>query len=169
MKTTNLYEHRWLSDAYGEAALSKHTTQVGAVIVCSNGQVFRACNDESFTPSLHAEASAIDKMIAGNGNPENAVMFAPWHACEKCAKRIVDSGIKKIVGHKEMFECAALVKPEWEETTRKGRILLEENEVVSILLSGTIPAYAIRVSGSFFRPALIPHTIKDKGDGTQSL
>ena len=63
---------------------------------------------------IHAEPSAIFAVARNGKSTKDAVMYMPWVPCVPCANAIIDSGIKKLIGHKEMI----MMTPErwWEST-----------------------------------------------------
>ena len=56
-------------------------------------------NEDGFTKPyvLHAEANAITKIARSNNNSNGATMYVTASPCIKCAKLIIQSGIKRVV------------------------------------------------------------------------
>ena len=60
-------------------------------------------DDENYTKwyVLHAEANAIMKVAASTQSSEGATLYITLSPCKECSKLIFQSGIKRLVYHKE--------------------------------------------------------------------
>ena len=60
-------------------------------------------DDENYTKwyVLHAEANAIMKVSASTQSSEGATLYITMSPCKECSKLIFQSGIKRLVYHKE--------------------------------------------------------------------
>jgi dCMP deaminase len=121
-------------------ASDDRNTQVGCVIVCSDGLTIRAANtfprdvvktrDERHERPAkykwieHAERNAIYS-AARRGCPlAGARIYVPWFPCMDCARAIVQSGISELVCHKPDFD-----HPRWGNDFRDATVLLAEGGV----------------------------------------
>ena len=75
-------------------------------------------DDENYTKwyVLHAEANAIMKVSASTQSSEGATLYITLSPCKECSKLIFQSGIKKVVYHKEYKDISGL------EFLKKGGI-----------------------------------------------
>ena len=75
-------------------------------------------DDENYTKwyVLHAEANAIMKVSASTQSSEGATLYVTLSPCRECSKLIFQSGIKRVVYHKEYKDTSGL------EFLKKGGI-----------------------------------------------
>ena len=75
-------------------------------------------DDENYTKwyVLHAEANAIMKVSASTQSSEGATLYITLSPCRECSKLIFQSGIKRVVYHKEYKDNSGL------EFLKKGGI-----------------------------------------------
>jgi dCMP deaminase len=75
-------------------------------------------DDENYTKwyVLHAEANAIMKVSASTQSSEGATLYITLSPCRECSKLIFQSGIKRVVYHKEYKDTSGL------EFLKKGGI-----------------------------------------------
>lgn len=120
MKTTNAEEHRkFIRCAYANARESRDlSTQNGAVLVNSDGGIIgRACNrfalgvaeteerlnnrELKYPRVCHAEEGSLwDAVRKSNGvYLPDATLYVAWYACEHCAVAIIESGVRRVIGH----------------------------------------------------------------------
>lgn len=84
---------------------------------------------------MHAEPSAIYEAHSKGISLKNAVMYMPWVPCTPCAEAIIDSGIKKLISHKQMI----LKTPKhWHKSTLEGINLLKKNGIEHFMYDGKI-------------------------------
>lgn len=55
-------------------------------------------------------------------------MFCPWYACTDCARAIIQSGIKEVVGHKKCFD---LTPAHWKESIANAFLMFEEAGIIT--------------------------------------
>lgn len=120
MKVTTAEEHRMpLRAAYHEATRSKDpSTQNGAVLVhpvvgiigvgCNRfalgvAETAERLNDRAlkYPRVCHAEEGALwDAVRLGNAYYiKDSTLYVVWYACEHCAIAIIESGVRRVVGH----------------------------------------------------------------------
>jgi dCMP deaminase len=89
---------------YAKTNSHDETTQVGAVIVAGRRLVYGANRIAApvaagkYAITEHAEREAIYKAAACGVPLAGATMYAPWFACTDCARGIILSGIREVVG-----------------------------------------------------------------------
>lgn len=160
---------QYLKQAYAYAW--KHSadpvTKTGALLVSANLEEILAFGANHFTkgviPSkeqaedkkwkyehiIHAEPAAIYSAARTGNATESAVMFMPWVPCTPCAKSIIDSGIKSLIGHKEMI----MKTPErWWESTDYAIHLLKKAGVDFFMYSGEIGEVQSLFDGAVWKP-----------------
>lgn len=101
----------------------------------------------------HAERAAICKAALNGFATLEAVLYAPWYACNECAKDIIDCGIKRVVGHQSIMDKT----PErWRESIRQADKMLDEAGVERVYLEGDLfdsdLAYAVLFDGKLWVP-----------------
>tara|TARA_Y100000758_G_scaffold166240_1_gene117963 strand:- start:558 stop:983 length:426 start_codon:yes stop_codon:yes gene_type:complete len=70
-----------------------------------------ACEDDSNYTKwyvLHAEANAIMKVSASTQSSEGSTLYITLSPCKECSKLIFQSGIKRLVYHKEYKDSSGL-------------------------------------------------------------
>ena len=110
-----------LRKAYNYASIvsSDLNTQNGAIIV-NNGEIIsmgansiplnvkiddnRLKRPDKYNYIEHAERNAIYNAAKQGKSTYGATMYCPWFACTDCARAIIQSGIKKVVGHKHFVD-----------------------------------------------------------------
>jgi dCMP deaminase len=117
------YDVAYLKMALEWAKLSHcKRRQVGALIVKNrmiisdgyNGTPTgfeNACEDDSNYTKwyvLHAEANAIMKVSASTQSSEGSTLYITLSPCKECSKLIFQSGIKRLVYHKEYKDSSGL-------------------------------------------------------------
>ena len=141
-------------------------TQVGAILVHDELGIVstganRLCNRIKETPDKleypqktlymeHAERNAIFLAAERGASTKNLIMYCPWFACVECSKAIIQSGIKKVVGHKEIHD---ITPKRWKESIEQGHNLLREAGIELELWSGKIGnSVVVQFNGQEFRP-----------------
>ena len=130
-KKQRKYDIAYLKMALEWAKLSYcKRRQVGALIVKNKMIISDGYNgtptgfenicedDENYTKwyVLHAEANAIMKVSASTQSSEGATLYITLSPCRECSKLIFQSGIKRVVYHKEYKDTSGL------EFLKKGGI-----------------------------------------------
>jgi deoxycytidylate deaminase len=149
----------WLRTALAHAAAYSDDprTQNGAVIVAQPGGyplgephfvVAANCfpvggigriqvTDERLDPATkltymeHAERGAIYRAAAARVTTWGSTMYCPWFACVDCARAIICSGIKRVVG---LQKPRAITPERWRATIAEADELLREAGIVVDLL-----------------------------------
>lgn len=101
----------------------------------------------------HAERDCILKAALNGFATHEATLYCPWFSCAECAKAIICAGIKRVVGHRSIFEKT----PErWMATIREADKMLDEAGVKRVYLEGSLfhgdPDYAILFNGERWIP-----------------
>ena len=130
-KKQRKYDIAYLKMALEWAKLSYcKRRQVGALIVKNKMIISDGYNgtptgfenicedDENYTKwyVLHAEANAIMKVSASTQSSDGATLYITLSPCRECSKLIFQSGIKRVVYHKEYKDTSGL------EFLKKGGI-----------------------------------------------
>lgn len=166
----------YLRKAYRLAQHNSHDprTQNGAVIVDpDNGKVIgmgvncfpsgvhnyseRLERPAKYAWMEHAERNAIF-WAAKNGNSTyGAIMYCPWFSCADCARSIIQAGISRVIGHKQVFEQYG--SGPWDESINIGNQMFKEAGVITELYDGEIgndskylAQLEIMLNGSKWRP-----------------
>lgn len=150
----------WLLVAYNAATKSPDlSTQNGAIIVAQDNIVLQACNEfprnvkmkaermerplkYSFTE--HAERGAVFQAAKYGVSVQGCTMYACWAACDDCARAIIQSGIAKVVTHKDTMD---MTPEHWKDSIKIAFEMFEESGVVVEFISGKIGAPPIRFNG----------------------
>ena len=158
----------YLRHAYEEAMSKSHDkhTQVGAILVHDTMGIVssganRICNNIEIDDSKleypdkktymeHAERNAIFLAAERGASTKGLVMYCPWFSCLECSRAIIQSGIRRVVGHKQIHD----ITPErWKESIEKGHGLLREAGVEMEMWSGKIGnGIEIMFNGKPFQP-----------------
>lgn len=158
--------HRvYLRQAYIHAqARSQDTnTQVGALIVFPSSGIIAA--DVNRYPSIrepsgqpkydyieHAERTVIYRCVAKGLTTLNTHMYCPFISCPDCARAIVLSGIKRVVGHKYLWD---IIPDRWKSKCDIGVSILESAGVEVLLYEGKVlnqGEFKIRFDGRDLEP-----------------
>lgn len=158
--------------AYEQAARSPDpSTQMGAIVFQGNAVVGEGFN--TFAPGVkhspdrwqsplkyeyvcHAEVSAILDAFPFL-QLEGLTIAVTLPACTNCAKYMILSGIRNVIGHKQYEEFMAEHSPGWTDSRHLGIDMLEEAGVRIYWFSGAVhEAPTIRIGGQTFDPAIAP-------------
>jgi dCMP deaminase len=97
----------------------------------------------------HAERRAIYD-AAFNGVPlQGTTMFVPYFACAACARAIICSGIKEVIGHQEMMN---KTPAHWKKSIEIALIMLEEAGIKTELVLGQLDGPELLFNGSVWKP-----------------
>lgn len=98
----------------------------------------------------HAERNAVLKAAKLGVALEGMQMFVPWFACSDCARAIICSGVRRVVGHQRMMDATP---DHWKESIAHAVTMLKEAGVETILIQESLPeAPVIRFNGSLWQP-----------------
>jgi dCMP deaminase len=141
------------------------STQNGAVLISWTGKIVDACNtfpygvrnepDRLVRPLKysfieHAERNVIFKAAQDHRfDFKDAVMYAPWFACADCARAIIQVGIRKVVGHKQIHD---MTPAHWKESINCAYAMFAEAGVETVLVDGEIGAPELLFNGGLWRP-----------------
>jgi len=165
----------WLLEAYKIAQSSPDpSTQNGAIIVSEAWMLSKepdidlilgaACNTfpegvenkpERLERPLkyamveHAERGAVFDAAASGNCTHGSTMFVPWFACADCARSIICSGVRLVIGHKAMMN---KTPPHWKESIETAFVMLKEAGVEYELIDGTLGGPELLFNGEVWRP-----------------
>ena len=98
----------------------------------------------------HAERNAVFLMAEHGLYTKGCIMISPWACCSDCARAIIQSGIKKLVTHKQAGDRSP---PFWREEIDVAYTMLTEAgvelELLDCIFDGEIE---IRHSGEIWKP-----------------
>lgn len=150
---------------YGAKYSIDPTTQNGAVLVNEAGEIVakganhsprgvRENEDRWEKPRKyfyvgHAEKYAIFEAARKGIKTEGLTMYCPWSACAECARAIIQTGIKKVVAHKQAMDKTS---PHWKESVEAGLEMLREAEVEYEMFDGKIGKVEILLHSKPFYP-----------------
>jgi len=154
-----------LKIAYAEAKKSTNpSTQNGAILVDSKGEVILSAantfpdrvaetkkrQNEPLRHkfSVHAERSVLYQAARLGIKTKGLTMVCPWAACSDCAQAIIQTGIKRLVVHKQALDRSG----SWQEDIELAFSMLREAGVEIIIFDGKIEIGKILRSGEFWKP-----------------
>jgi len=166
---TDVMNKIYLKQAYLHALKYSNdpSTQNGAVLVhSSGGVVIGAANGlprrienkpkrwerpKKYDYVEHAERNVIYKAAQKGVSTNGLFMFCPFFSCPDCARAIIQSGIVKIVGHKQFFN---LANDRWRDPCKIGIEILREAGVICVLWDGDVSegTITVKVDGQDFVP-----------------
>jgi deoxycytidylate deaminase len=158
--------HRvYLRQAYihAQARSQDPNTQNGALIVFPTSGIIAA--DVNRYPSIreseghskydyieHAERSVIFRCVSKGLTTLNTDIYCPFASCPDCARAIVMSGIRRVVGHKTIWD---MIPDRWREKCETGVRILEGAGVEYLLYDGKVlneGEFKIRFDGREIEP-----------------
>ncbi len=164
----NSLEAYFLREAYKYAAENSldRSTKNGAVIVDENNKIISygmsgllTCIEDEperherpakYSYLSHAEAQSIQHAARDGIATNGLTMYCPWAACsEVCAPAIVDSGIKKLVVHKEIMEKSPAY---WIEKIKPTFEIFQESGIEWVMFSGKIGGVKTLYNGQVWEP-----------------
>lgn len=130
------------------------STKNGAVLVTSNGKILaygvnkfpagvvvtqQILEDKptKYKLIIHAEHSAILNAARSGNVTYGATMYCPFYACVECAKAIIQSGVKKVIGHAQLMALASDHKT-WVQTIIDAWQMLHSARVQCSLYDGVV-------------------------------
>ena len=145
-----------LQVAYSHSQMSPDpSTKLGAVVCGKDGfQIGHGCN--TFPPGVkvtperlnerevklafmeHAECNALWASFSatiGSNLVRGGTLYCPWYSCSACARAIICAGIKKVVGHKRVFD---LTPDRWRSSISFGIEMLAEAGVICEVYNGVV-------------------------------
>lgn len=151
-----------LKIAYGKAQESTNpSTQNGAVLVDDKGNVVlsavnsfpdgvaetqeRQTKPLRYKFSVHSERNVLYRAARLGIKTEGLTMVCPWAACSDCAQAIIQTGIKRLVVHKQALDRS----DKWQENIELAFKMLREAGVEIIVFDGKIGVGKILRGGEF--------------------
>lgn len=151
--------------AYSIAKTSPDTSnQNGAIVLANDGhyqQVGESCNrfpvgfqprpedlerPRKYSLIVHAEMGA----VLNAERTRDCVLVCPWFACSMCARCIVESGIKAVIGHEPRMR---LTPDRWQEEVQIGNHILASAGIQMIYLTRRLGLpFTIKVNGEDWQP-----------------
>jgi len=112
-----------------------------------------ADRDKKLFRMQHAERAAIYKAALQGFPTIDGTLYAPWFSCSECAKTIIDTGVRRVVGHVSVMKKT----PErWIDTICEADEMLDDAGVERVYLEGDLfqgdPAYSVLFDGSYWIP-----------------
>jgi len=142
------------------------STKIGAVVINDDGEILVSGANAFIDPAMaddpknherprkykiteHAERAAIYKAALLGISLNGRTMVYSWTCCPDCARAIVLSGIKLVVGHLQAFDRT----PErWREEMDLGIEILESGGVSHMLYDGKIGEAQNLFNGEIWYP-----------------
>jgi len=156
-----------LRDAYrlAERFSDDPSTKNGAILVNPEGRVIASgfnCfprgvslnadqleRPKKYSFMEHAERSAIFAAARHGEKTEGSTLYCPWYACADCARAIIEAGIVRVIGHKQMFERT----PEhWRNSIAYGNEMFHEAGVEILQYDGPIGGCVGFMNGEYWSP-----------------
>lgn len=164
-KTSIVRDGLFVAYVYARDFATDPRTQNGSVITKDNAIVTHGWN--SFPPNVretnerwerplkyayveHAERKAIYHAAQKGMSCDGAHMYCPWYACADCARAIIESGIRKVTGHLQMF----VKTPEhWRESMQIAFEMLSDAGVETFVFDGKVcNRLEVRIDGEVWVP-----------------
>jgi len=154
--TTSMDARHFLHLAYehGNATSPDPSTKNGAVLVGADGKIITystnrfpkgvaetrtRLNDRptKYRMVVHAESGAVLNAARYGKTTNGATLYCPSYACSECAKTIIQSGIRRVVGHAQIMIMWSK-HPTWVESIQQGWGMMQEAGVECVLFDGTM-------------------------------
>lgn len=82
----------------------------------------------------HAEDAAIFDAARNGRCTEEATLYCPWYACDRCAAAIIRAGVSKVVGHYDIFSAdGETVRNERWDLSLPFQMLTEAGVVIELI------------------------------------
>lgn len=156
-----------LRDAYRLAYLNSDdpSTKNGAILLNRFGQIIgsgvncfprdvllhadRLQRPTKYAFMEHAERNAIFAAARQGESTDGGTLYCPWYACSDCARAIIQAGIVRVIGHKQMFDRT----PEhWKESIAFGNEMFREAGVEALQYDGLIGECTGLINGETWNP-----------------
>ena len=139
-------------------------TKTGAVLVNREGQVIasaantlpigvtnwgRLARPKKYSFIEHAERTVIFAAARQGECTSGATLYCPWFACADCARAIIQAGIVRVVGHKQMFDRAG---DHWCDSIAYGNEMLREAAIETRFYDGKIGGVTNLFNGERWEP-----------------
>ncbi len=147
-----------IAEFYSEDPCTKN----GAVLVSEDGRpIANAANSfptgvrprlerpEKYAFIEHAERNAIFAAASKGEATVGGTLYCPWYACADCARAIIQAGIVRVIGHKQMFDRT----PEhWKESIAYGNDMFREAGIETLQYDGPIGGCTALINGEGWKP-----------------
>ena len=154
-----------LKIAYSEAKKSTNpSTQNGAILIDDKGNIILSAvnsfpdgvtetKERQIKPlrhkfSVHTERNILYQAAKLGIKTKGLTMVCPWAACSDCAQAIIQTGIKRLVVHKQALDRSA----SWQENIDLVFEMMREAGIEIIVFDGKIEAGKVLRSGEFWEP-----------------
>lgn len=154
-----------LKITYSEAKKSTNpATQNGAILIDDKGNIVLSAKnsfpdgiaetkERQIKPlrhkfSIHAERNVLYQAARLGIKTKGLTMVCPWAACSDCAQAIIQTGIKRLVIHKQALDRSS----HWQEDIKLAFTMFREAGVKIIVFDGKIGVGRILRSGEFWDP-----------------
>lgn len=126
---------------------------------------FRLTRPQKYDYMVHAEVATILRgfrhVHATTTNDSLNTLYVIWYACADCARVIIESGVKRVVGHWQAHQfCMTHGQQKWRNSVRAGLEMLIESGVACDWYDGTLQAPIVRINGYKFNPNLIEQDMR---------
>ncbi len=98
--------------------------------------------------SVHAERNVIYNATKHGIKTDGLIMVCPWATCTECAWAIIQTGIKKLITHKQALDRS----DSWKEDIEFAFNMLREAGIEIVIFDGKIGVGKIRRSGEYWSP-----------------
>lgn len=159
---------KFLKAAYAISTKSPDpSTQNGAIIVDESDRIIGEGynvfpegvveSDERWERPLkykyieHAERSAIYDAAKRGNSTDGLTMYCPWSACSDCARAIIRSGIKTLVGHSGI-RAKVRSNDKWLQEIAIADQMFQESGVEVILVDAFLNAEQVRFESNLWTP-----------------
>ena len=160
-KTSDLLRNAYrIADIYSD---DPHT-KTGAVLVNKEGDVIasaantlpigvvsrgRLARPKKYSFIEHAERNVIFAAARQGDCTLGATLYCPWFSCADCARAIIQAGIVRVIGHKQMFDHAG---DHWNESIAYGNEMLREAAIETVYYDGSIGGVTNLFQGEHWNP-----------------
>lgn len=155
-----------LKESYAEALKSPDpSTQNGAVLIDNANRVIvkdhnRFPDGVKYLPERwerpgkykyieHAERNVVFAAARLGIPTDGLTMVCGWAACSDCARAIVQSGISRLVTHKQAYDRSPAF---WLDEIKHAYDILKEGNVELVMYDGQVDAEPILHSGQLWKP-----------------
>ena len=97
----------------------------------------------------HAEASAVSRFLRTKESVNKVKLFCPWACCCNCAIAIIDSGIKKVIAHKQAMERTS---DHWKRQIEVAVEMMKEAGISYSLADGKVGEISSLQNGEVWYP-----------------
>jgi dCMP deaminase len=114
------------------------------------GNATRLTRPKKYSFIEHAERCAIYDAARRGISTVGAELYIPWFACADCARAIIEAGICRVIGHKQMFDHVG--DYHWNESIAYGNEMLAEAGVETHYYDGHLGQIYSLFNGEIWEP-----------------